>query len=499
MRSGCRAAPRFDATRSRAAPLSKAAARIPLSPMQHPRAPRNETDNCQELAPFVMALFDGEADANQAQRARAHLLVCQTCAHRWLDWNRSRDLLRSVPVPAPPPTLLWRVLMACRVASLPQKTAANTAAPDLSRQILARTTRSQNAAATPHAERASRRAAQRATLGRVSAWAVPALGLWLIALQRDTLFRALTPPAATVPIAVSRPVTRRSAPEIVPTIAVPRRIAARSVARQPEQPVPVAAPRAKTVEAHQTEAHQAETPRNQAAQRAPRWAPLVRDVSSTKAEGAAEAPSSRIAATLTDTPVENATPRSHRAALRAASFETDATRAAARWAYVSMAPAMAPQQMLSARTASAQPVAAQPVAARTLPVRVLSNRSTSRRAQLLAAISTAPAAARGRISTTARAATLSPEGVPDSEPSLRAARWKTSPSRLSLLAQSDTGPSRVSAPPRLTLAALPAAMGAARRAEPDGDDARVQEMQLAVADFRATLAPQDLSSDEDGG
>ncbi len=193
-----------------------------------------ENDDCQTLAPFVMALFDGEADELQAQRARAHLLVCQMCARRWLDWNRSRDLLRAIPVPAPPPTLLWRVLMACRLAAFarkrrfnlsdslglaaPQgkKTGSEFAPRDLSAQILARTTRVE---AVP-----SREPRRRVfPISALPSLAVPALAIWLIALQNNALWLAPSPetplPDAAPPIAA----TPRRAASVSSSPATPRR------------------------------------------------------------------------------------------------------------------------------------------------------------------------------------------------------------------------------------------------------------------------------------
>lgn len=165
---------------------------------------RSPKDGCESLAPFVMALFDGEANEEQAKRARAHLLVCQTCAQRWLDWNRSRDLLRSVAVPAPPPTLLWRVLMACRLAGFTRKTTTPdvvtapkqeslgaSGAPDALRaQILARTTRAAAAAETVSTVTKSRR--QRSPYA-MPMFAVPALAMWLMVLQRDAIFHVPSP------------------------------------------------------------------------------------------------------------------------------------------------------------------------------------------------------------------------------------------------------------------------------------------------------------------
>lgn len=171
----------------------------------------------------MMALFDGEADESQAQRARAHLLVCQICAHRWLDWNRSRDLLRAVPVPAPPPTLLWRVLMACRLAALApnrgrkigasslqaEKARAPFAPRDLNAQILARTTRVESP--SPRAARRTMR------LLALPSLAVPALAIWMIALQRDSFIPLAPPENPTREVA-----PRRAAPPLLASVSRPQ-------------------------------------------------------------------------------------------------------------------------------------------------------------------------------------------------------------------------------------------------------------------------------------
>ncbi len=97
---------------------------------------RAEIEACREWTPFLTALFDGEADEEGALQARRHLLVCERCARTWLDWNQTRNLLINHSAPPPPPTLLWRVRLACRLGH-PEVTAS----PDLSAQILSRTSR----------------------------------------------------------------------------------------------------------------------------------------------------------------------------------------------------------------------------------------------------------------------------------------------------------------------------------------------------------------------
>ena len=174
--------------------------------------------DCVDLAPQLTALFDGEADEVMAKPARAHLLSCPACSRQWLDWTRYRDTLQTEPVPAPPPTLLWRVLISYRVAaiarparrrsSLPQLSATilreieAPLPPRLSQHILARTTRkpSVHVMLTPlngPAPRAKSRFKGRAfSFRHAPLWAAPALALWILLLGRADF-------NATLPVATS--------------------------------------------------------------------------------------------------------------------------------------------------------------------------------------------------------------------------------------------------------------------------------------------------------
>ena len=165
--------------------------------------------DCAQIAPQLTALFDGEADEVQAVEARAHLLSCPACSRLWLDWTQHRAVLQSEPVPAPPPTLLWRVLIAYRVAAFAQPArrgqrlpmVSATALreleaplpPRFSEHILARTTRKPSAHVmlTPLDGVAPKTWASRSVRGsrfrRVSAWAAPALALWILLLGRGDL------------------------------------------------------------------------------------------------------------------------------------------------------------------------------------------------------------------------------------------------------------------------------------------------------------------------
>ena len=103
-----------------------------------------DTEACREWTPFLTALFDGEADEDGALRARRHLLVCERCARAWLDWNQTRSLLINHSAPPPPPSLLWRIRLACRLG---RPASSESAVPELSAQILARTSRQKAAPA----------------------------------------------------------------------------------------------------------------------------------------------------------------------------------------------------------------------------------------------------------------------------------------------------------------------------------------------------------------
>ena len=165
--------------------------------------------DCAGLAPQLTALFDGEADETQAQQARAHLLVCPECSRAWLNWTQYRATLQSEPVPAPPPTFLWRLLIAYRVAAfahparypeaLPTISAHDLRdieaplPPRLSQHILAQTTRKPNAhvmltplaGVTPTIN--ARQKARTAKFRRFPQIAAPALALWILMLGRTDL------------------------------------------------------------------------------------------------------------------------------------------------------------------------------------------------------------------------------------------------------------------------------------------------------------------------
>ena len=189
--------------------------------------------DCGALAPLLTELFDGEADDAAAARARAHLLSCQACARLWLDWNQHRNILRNDNAPAPPPTLLWRVLVACRVSAPTRSQSRSALRPELSlhqleapvpsalsAHILARTSR---APQTRKKSNAISRAvmvtpllaSKPARLGRFSlavpAVAAPALALCLLLLSRADL-TVLMPPLAPRNTLAAPPAHQLSAP-----------------------------------------------------------------------------------------------------------------------------------------------------------------------------------------------------------------------------------------------------------------------------------------------
>lgn len=390
-----------------------------------------------------MTLFDGEADELEAQRARAHLLVCQMCARRWLDWNRSRDLLRAVPVPAPPPTLLWRVLMACRLAAFARKrrfnlgdslglsaaqgkkTGSEFAPHDLSAQILSRTTRTQ----VPPSRESRRRAFP---IFALPSLAVPALAIWLIALQGTTPWVA-SPPETPLPDAAPQlAAAPRRAKTVAPSTAAPSTAAPRRAAISPPRKLAVNP----TVAALKPPA-----PRRLAIARA-QAAPTPIEAPKREVEMAPVAPQ----------PIVRAAPR-----------------------VVAVALSPTPASPRPAAAATARPVAALRVAPPRARLLVLTPQLSS--SPRLAALST-----------------------PQSAPQLRTARWKISARRLVAaveLAAPGAIPSRVSTP------TAPAPTPPLLLAENfEADEESVEEMRSVVDDFRAALDPdgfQTIDFESDAG
>lgn len=153
-----------------------------------------ENGACHEWTPFLTALFDGEADEQSALQARRHMIVCERCARAWYDWNQTRNLLQNHSAPAPPPSLLWRIRLACRLGQ-----PASQRTPELASQILARTTR-----ATPHPS-FFEGALQGLRVHMPLAGAL-ALGAFVLLLSRDGLlsFSNSPTPSARLSARVSR-------------------------------------------------------------------------------------------------------------------------------------------------------------------------------------------------------------------------------------------------------------------------------------------------------
>ena len=195
--------------------------------------------DCAGIAPQLTALFDGEADETQAQQARAHLLVCPECSRAWLNWTQYRATLQSEPVPAPPPTFLWRLLIAYRVAAFAHPARHRSALSDfsahtlrdleaplpprLSQHILAQTTRKPSAhvmltpltgpAPASNARRQANKKARAAKFRRFPLVAAPALALWILMLGRSDLVATFPAFPSDATMSVVPSTDAHSAPE----------------------------------------------------------------------------------------------------------------------------------------------------------------------------------------------------------------------------------------------------------------------------------------------
>ncbi len=74
--------------------------------------------SCVGYDALLTTHFDGQASADEAARADAHLATCAQCESLWHSWSQSRLLLQRLPSPNAPPFLLARILTICRLASL---------------------------------------------------------------------------------------------------------------------------------------------------------------------------------------------------------------------------------------------------------------------------------------------------------------------------------------------------------------------------------------------
>jgi Putative zinc-finger len=78
-------------------------------------------DPCVPYEPLLTAFFDGEATAEEERAMRAHLDYCARCGAMWQQWQSTRSLLQSAPLPSIPSGLLARILMACRLSARRRK------------------------------------------------------------------------------------------------------------------------------------------------------------------------------------------------------------------------------------------------------------------------------------------------------------------------------------------------------------------------------------------
>lgn len=180
-------------------------------------------ERCDDVAYLLTALFDNEATEDEARRARLHLLACQRCADTFRNWNQARIILREEPVPAPPPSLLWRVLMACRLASMSGTETAEPSRP--SRESLSAVPASLQAsilAATVGKTKVPTKRRSR-PLWHPYSWpslASPALAMWLVLLN-------MTP--GTQPLISQQPVSAVSATSQIAPVAESRSVGPRAV------------------------------------------------------------------------------------------------------------------------------------------------------------------------------------------------------------------------------------------------------------------------------
>ncbi len=164
---------------------------------------RADIEGCREWTPFLTGLFDGEASEEEALQARRHLVVCERCARAWLDWNQTRSLLiNQLAPPAPPPNLLWRIRLACRLGQPKQ-----AAAPELGAQILALTSR-QNAKPSFWSSLALRARFHSPFIGAM------AVGAFVVFMARGSLFSA--PPQLQTQVEIASVQVR--APRLRPSV-----------------------------------------------------------------------------------------------------------------------------------------------------------------------------------------------------------------------------------------------------------------------------------------
>ncbi len=453
-------------------------------------APKPENnDDCRSLAPYVMTLFDGEANETEARRARAHLLICQSCANRWLDWNRSRDLLRSAPVPAPPPQLLWRVLMACRLVGAPRR-----AASSLRDTAPLRDTASLRAALRPANSDA---ATSRATANPAEIVAPANFSAQILA--RTTRARAITNPSVATPNQPKNPLLRAAfplrlafSPLKMSALALPALAAWMMVLqRDVWPPAPISAPNSDSARAFAAPRRAANASAAvSATQIAPRAASAATPDAALSAKTAVLSPGAAKGAAF-ETPNsadDSGTPRPSRARVAAVTA-------------LSSAPVMrAIEASFGLRAGADFERAARPES------RDEPQNAAGSGAEIEAAETRRMPRAMPRRAARVRLAALS---NPKNAPRLRATRWQTapllSPDSADSGAPNNASPGRENdasargSAPQLLRVSLPSA----RAPQPprllaenfDAADARVDEMRSVVDDFRATLGPDDAGTD----
>mgnify|MGYP002778753416 CR=1 FL=1 len=407
-----------------------------------------ENLSCRRAAPLLMELFDGEADEISAARARAHLLSCEKCAKAWLEWNQTQTVLRSQPVPAPPPTLLWRIVLATRFATLkkrffaPRRKNVNThgalysafepheAPATLRQQILDATTRREGARVVP----ASPRWAWKINLA-MPALAAPALAILLFVSTRENT--EFSDQAARI-------ATPKAPREIAPAKAANRRVAPRISAKIVAKPLPVAAPNPDSPREAVARGLNA-PPRRDFERATTQNSPRRRD--SAPSLFVRETPRREIRREVSDDSRPEITPRAQVRLASQAPTETALQNAAAEARVVL---ASAPQPAISTRVVPKQ--ASRPVVLASLSAQPTVSRAPSVRVAAVSAPSRSNVVARPAISTAKR----------------------LSPSR-----------------PSVVLASAPV------RSEADllESDARLEEMQTVVAEFRSALE-DDWSEDD---
>jgi hypothetical protein len=70
--------------------------------------------DCDFAHDALTAAFDGQADDAQLAFAAQHRARCAHCQSLWSEWQKTRKMLRAVPVPMAPASLPEQILLTCR-------------------------------------------------------------------------------------------------------------------------------------------------------------------------------------------------------------------------------------------------------------------------------------------------------------------------------------------------------------------------------------------------